>query len=75
MALLSDQLSDQPFACGDELTAADIVIGHLLFRWFTMDIPRAANPAVEAYYKRLSERPAYQEHVMVPYEVLRAEGA
>jgi len=75
MALLADQLDDQPFVCGDTLTAADIVIGHLLFRWFTMDIPRAANPRVEAYYQRLTGRPAYQAHVMVPYDVLRAEGA
>ena len=60
---------------GDSLTLADVVIGHLLFRWFTMDIPRAANPVVEAYYHRLTERRAYRDHVMVSYDVLRAEGA
>lgn len=75
MLQLADQLGDQPLVCGGALSAADIVIGHLLFRWFTMDIPRAANPVVEAYYKRLTERPAYRAHVMVSYDVLRAEGA
>lgn len=75
MRILAGQLADRPYVCGAELSAADIVIGHLLFRWFTMDIPRAANPVVEAYYQRLTERPAYREHVMVSYEVLRVEGA
>lgn len=75
MARLAVQLSDQPFVCGENFTVADIVIGHLLFRWFTMDIPRDANPAVEAYYRRLSARPAYQTHVMVSYDALRVEGA
>jgi glutathione S-transferase len=72
---LADQLNGRPFVCGQAFSAADIMIGHLLFRWFTMDIPRAANPAVEAYYERLAERPAYRDHVMVPYDILRAEGA
>lgn len=72
---LADQLGDQPYVCGDTLTAADIVIGHLLYRWYSMDIPRAANPAVAAYYERLIARPAYRQHVMVPYDALRVEGA
>lgn len=72
---LAEGLGTQPYICGDTLSAADIVIGHLLYRWFTMDIPRADNPAVAAYYQRLTERPAYRTHVMVDYGVLRAEGA
>ncbi|MEO1139081.1 MAG: glutathione S-transferase family protein [Pseudomonadota bacterium] len=75
MTQLADQLADRAFVCGDTLTAADIVIGHLLYRWFTMDIPRAANPMVEAYYQRLAQRPAYRTHVMVSYDPLRVEGA
>ena len=72
---LADRLAGRAFVCGDDFSAADIVIGHLLYRWFTIDVPRAANPAVESYYKRLTERPAYRDHVMVPYDVLRARGA
>ena len=75
MAQLGAQLSGQTFVCGEALTAADIVIGHLLYRWFTIDVPRRPNGPVEAYYQRLTERPAYREHVMVSYDVLRAEGA
>ena len=44
-------------------------------RWFTMEIPRKPRPALEAYYHRLTERPAYRDHVMVDYTALRAEGA
>lgn len=72
---LADRLEGRAFVCGEAFSAADIVIGHLLYRWFTIDVPRAANPAVESYYERLTERPAYRDHVMVPYDVLRARGA
>ncbi|MEX0337865.1 MAG: glutathione S-transferase C-terminal domain-containing protein, partial [Arenibacterium sp.] len=75
MGYLGDQVSDRAFVCGDTLTAADIVIGHLLFRWFTIDVPRRPNVPVEAYYQRLTKRTAYREYVMVSYEDLRAEGA
>lgn len=75
MQILAAQLQGRPFVCGETLSAADIVIGHLLFRWFTIDVPRKANPAVEAYYQRLTVRPAYRTHVMVSFDTLRAEGA
>ncbi|MEL7013504.1 MAG: glutathione S-transferase family protein [Pseudomonadota bacterium] len=75
MAHLDQQLIGKTFVCGDAFTAADIMIGHLLYRWFTIDVARDAHPQVEAYYTRLTERPAYQEHVMVSYDSLRAEGA
>ena len=75
MALLDQQLTGKTFVCGEIFTAADIVIGHLLYRWFTIDVARDPHPQVEAYYARLSERLAYREHVMVSYDSLGAEGA
>jgi glutathione S-transferase len=75
LELLEAQLEARAFVIGDDLTVADIVIGHLLFRWFDIDVPRLPRPAVEAYYQRLAQRPAYRRHVMVPYDILRAEGA
>jgi len=75
LLLLADQIGGQPYVCGDALSVADIVIGHLLFRWFTMDINRAENPVVMSYYQRLKKRSEYQTHVMVPYDSLWAEGA
>lgn len=75
LAILEQQLKGRDYILGPDLTAADIVVGHLLYRWFTIDVPRVSRPAVEAYYDRLCQRPAYRTHVMVPYDVLRAEGA
>ena len=65
------QIGDQSYTCGDALSAADITIGHVLFRWFTIDVPRRPNPTIEAYYERLTQRPAFAEHVMVNYDAIR----
>jgi glutathione S-transferase len=73
--LLESQLTGREFILGDGFTVADIVIGHLLFRWFDMDIPRRPRPEIERYYESLASRPAYQNHVMIPYGSLQAEGA
>ncbi len=71
LAVLAAQMQGRSFVCGDDLTVADIPIGHLLFRWFSMDIRRDPNPIVEAYYHRLTARAAYRAHVMVDYAVLQ----
>lgn len=76
IAALETQLSDgQAFVVSDEFSLADIIIGHVLFRWFDVDIARAPNPLVEAYFQRIMARPAYRRHVAISYEDLRVEGA
>lgn len=75
LRLLEDQLGANAYVAGDAISLADIVVGHLLFRYFDIDIPRATFPVVRAYYDRLSARPAYREHVMVSYDPLRVEDA
>ncbi len=60
-----------PWLCGDEPCFADVMVGHLLYRYMTLDFVKAPTPAVDAWYARLSERPAYRDHVMVSYESLR----
>lgn len=70
LGVLEGQLGDGPYVLGGEFTLADVVIGHVLFRWFTIDVPRAPRPVVEAYYDRLCEREAYRTHVMVDFAVL-----
>lgn len=72
---LEMQLGGNPYVTGAGISLADIVIGHVLFRYFDIDIPRTKRPVIEAYYERLKARPAFREHVMVSYEDLRAEGA
>ena len=68
--ILDDMLAQRPFLAGDSLSLADICVGTLLFRYFTLDIERPARPHVEAWYRRLEDRSAYRENVMVPYDDL-----
>lgn len=65
------QLERHRFLAGDDLTLADIQFGHLLYRYFDIDIPRPGHPRLQRYYENLTERPAFKEHVMVSYEELR----
>ena len=72
LRIAEDRLSRHPFLVGDTLTLADIQFGHILYRYFTIDIARPALPALASYCARLTERPAYRQHVMVSFEALRA---
>ena len=42
----------------------DIPLGCVVYRYFNVDVDRPALHNVEAWYQRLSERPAYRDHVM-----------
>jgi glutathione S-transferase len=52
-----------PFMCGETFTLADIPIGLVVNRWFSLKFERPHYAAVSAYYDRLGERPAYRRHV------------
>jgi glutathione S-transferase len=51
-----------PYLMGPAFTIGDIPAGLYVHRWFAVDFPKPALPAVSAYYDRLAERPAYREH-------------
>ncbi len=68
--LLDRHMADKPFIAGGKLTMGDITTGAQLYRYFELEIDRPAIPHVEAWYARLRERPAYREHVMVPFDDL-----
>jgi glutathione S-transferase len=70
-AIAEAQLSRHGFLGGDSLTLADIQFGHVLYRYFDIDIARPHWPHIERYYAALMQRPAFAEHVMVSYEPLR----
>jgi glutathione S-transferase len=69
--LLDRVLATRPFLTGEGVSLADIPAGTALYRYFELDIERPAVPHVTAWYRRLQERPAYREHVMLPFEELR----
>jgi len=68
------QLTRAPFLGGADFTLADVQFGHLLYRYFDLEIERRERAGLRAYYERLVARPAYREHVMVPYDELRVVG-
>lgn len=65
------QLARHAHLAEDAFTLADIQFGHVLYRYFDIPIERSVRPALRRYYDRLTERPAFREHVMVSYEELR----
>jgi glutathione S-transferase len=67
LILLDKILAGKPYLLGDQLTLADIPAGTNLFRYFNISIKRPSLPNVERWYRSLQERPAYREHVMVPF--------
>jgi len=70
-AIAEQQLSEHRFLACDTLTLADIQFGHILYRYYSIPIERPDMPHLAAYYLRLTQRPAYQQHVMVSFEALR----
>lgn len=70
---LDARIGTGPWMAGETFGFADIAVGHLLYRYYTLEIERAETPNLDAYYQRLTERPAYAEHSMVSYDSLRVE--
>ena len=64
-------LQDNSFLLGDALSLADITAGTSLYRYFELEIERPPLPQVERWYRTLQQRPAFAEHVMIPFGELR----
>jgi glutathione S-transferase len=71
LRILDTALATRAYIAGDTFTLADIPSGVHLYRYFTMGTAVAKLAHVEAWYRRLTERSAYREHVMISYEELR----
>lgn len=61
---LAGVIGGRPYVAGDTLTIGDIPLGMIINRWFQLPIERPALPAIEEYYARLRERPAYRRNVV-----------
>lgn len=64
LSLLDNHLKDRAYVAGNDFTMGDIPLGCVAYRYFNVDVERPALPHLKAWYARLSERPAYQAHVM-----------
>ena len=67
-AILTARLGEGPYVCG-AFSLADVMIGHVLYRHEALGVEMS--DGLRAYYDRLTERQAFAEHVMVPFDALR----
>jgi len=65
-ARLDGHLRGRRFVAGDSFTMGDIPVGTLCWRYHALGVDRPALPNLEAWYERLTSRPAYRTHVMEP---------
>ncbi len=73
MAIAENRLGDDDYLGGGALSFADIIFGHTLYRYYTLDFDRPVTPVLDAYYERLTKRSAFAEHVMVDYSSLKVD--
>lgn len=67
LKILDAQLADRAYIAGDRLTMADIPFGPMAYRYFNLEVARPDLANVTAWYGRLCDRPAFQDHVMIPF--------
>ena len=72
LALADTKLATSTYLASSQFTLADIMLGYCLYRYFDIDVVRAELPNLRRYYDLLGTRPAFQRHVMVSYDELRA---
>ena len=65
-ARVDAHLAGRAFIAGDTLSIGDIPVGTMTYRWYNLDVPHPDLPNLKAWYDRLTERPAYRQHVMLP---------
>lgn len=63
MRVLDEHLSaNGPHVMGKNFTIADIPVGLVVNRWFSIAFQKPEFKAVSAYYDRLAQRPPYKAH-------------
>lgn len=68
LKILDGHLAARAYAGGDRFTMGDIALGCAVWRWFALPIERVPLPAVERWFERLAERPAFRRVVMLPLQ-------
>jgi glutathione S-transferase len=66
LAVPERTLRERPYVGGASFTMADIPLGCEVQRWMRVPIERPAFPAVQAWFERLRERPAFRQFVDTP---------
>ena len=66
MAIIEDQLAEQPFLAGERISVADITVGCGAHRWLNMPVERVERPAVRRWYEAIFARPAAKAALPLP---------
>jgi glutathione S-transferase len=64
--LLDRELAQRSYLVGNDFTWADIPVASALQRWFSLPVKRPEHKALEAYYARVKERPAFKKWLDIP---------
>jgi glutathione S-transferase len=64
--VLERSLAKKAYVCGERFTMGDIPLGCEVQRWMRVPVERPRLPAVEAWFERLRERPAFRKIVDIP---------
>lgn len=75
LTILDAHLDGRSFVVGDTISFADVIVGTYMYRYFNLDIERPRLANVQAWYQRLTARPAYQAHVMIDFSGMKVTGA
>jgi glutathione S-transferase len=62
-AIVEDELKNQPYLAGTELSLAEIVLGTQIYRWFAFAIERPDLPNLRAWHDRLHQRPGFKKYI------------
>ena len=65
LRILDEHLSQHRYVAGEHFSFGDIPVGVMAYRWFNLDIQRAALPSLERWYRGLTARQAYDDNVMM----------
>lgn len=64
--ILDQALAGQEWLVGGRLTIAELGVGPFVHRWMALPIQRPAMANLDAWYRRLMDRPAFREQVALP---------
>ncbi len=68
---LDRQLMKAPYLAGEAFSLADIACGVCLYRYFNMGLEVDNPPQVMGWYQRLSQREAFRNTIMQPFDELK----
>ncbi|MCG6875699.1 MAG: glutathione S-transferase [Betaproteobacteria bacterium] len=66
LVMVDAVLASRPYIAGEHFTMGDIPLGCHVYNWMMLRIERRPLAHLEAWYERLTKRPAFQKAVMRP---------